>query len=440
MYRRELNERSPMRVLERSMHGGLGRGNLGVVVSTPGLGKTPLLVQIALDHLLRDRRVLHVSGGHAVDHVRAFYGEIFHEICAVSGLADPEAVLLEVERHRLIFSLLGPAGAPRAAARAEPAPVGRIEEVVAFARDVAHFSPDVIVVDGFDLLCGSEGTLFALREVARSTDAELWFAASVDGLAPAGAELPAPLGRFASQLDVVVGLEAVGDAVHLRLLKDHDERSPAALHLRLDPHTMRVIDEAPGGALERPRDASRFRLVSGGCKGAEAEFGAAAERHGIEEVNFTYAGNPQLVRQRGLVVLSEEELARGEFSLVYASRRLGRPLTRIPFVRNVLQAIWHQITSASQVFAVGVIQADGTVKGGTGWGVELARLWNKPVFVFDQDRGAWFRWSGAAWELVTAPSITRERFAGIGTQTLSERGRAAIQQLFQRSFGPAAPP
>ncbi len=441
MYRRELNERSPMRVFERSMRGGLGRGNLGVVVSRPGLGKTPLLVQIALDHLMRDRRVLHVAGVHAVDHVRAFYGEIFHEICAASGLADRETVMLEVERHRLIFSLLGPVGAPRDAGRVAPAPVDRIGEVVAFARDVAHFAPDVIVIDGFELFQGSEAVLLGLREAARSTDAELWVSASaVVGPARGAAELPAPLARFAGLLDVVVGLEEVGDAVHLRLMKDHGEPVPAALNLRLDPHTMRVIDETLGAVPERPRDASRFRLVSGGCKGAEAEFGACAERHGIEEVNFTYAGNPQLVRQQGLVILTEDELARGEFSLVYASRRLGRPLTRIPFVRNVLQAIWHQITSASQVFAVGVIQGDATVKGGTGWGVELARLWNKPLFVFDQDRGAWFRWSGAAWELVPAPTITRERFAGIGTQTLSERGRVAIQQLFQRSFGGSTAP
>ena len=31
MYRKEVNERSPMRVFEKSMHGGLGRGNVGVV-------------------------------------------------------------------------------------------------------------------------------------------------------------------------------------------------------------------------------------------------------------------------------------------------------------------------------------------------------------------------------------------------------------------------
>ena len=61
MYRKEVNERSPMRVFENSMHGGLGRGNLGVIAARAGVGKSPLLVQIALDDLMRDRKVLHIS-------------------------------------------------------------------------------------------------------------------------------------------------------------------------------------------------------------------------------------------------------------------------------------------------------------------------------------------------------------------------------------------
>ena len=36
---------------------------------------------------------------------------------------------------------------------------------------------------------------------------------------------------------------------------------------------------------------SDFILFSGAAAGAEAEFGACAERHGIEEVNFTFDGH-----------------------------------------------------------------------------------------------------------------------------------------------------
>jgi hypothetical protein len=189
---------------------------------------------------------------------------------------------------------------------------------------------------------------------------------------------------------------------------------------------------------ERPRDPRRFRLISGGNKGAEAEFGACAEKWGMAEVNYTFEGHRLLERNRGIVQLSEEELKKGDFSLVNASKRLNRVLSEIPLVRSILQTIWHQITNASQVFVVGTIQEDNTVRGGTGWGAELARLWKKPLYVYDQGKRSWFRWSGTAWEISGLPTIASESFAGIGTQNLTDEGREAIRDLFLRSFGDPA--
>ena len=50
MYQKDVNERSPMRVFERSIHGGLGKGNVGVVLSRAGIGKTTA-VRILADEL-----------------------------------------------------------------------------------------------------------------------------------------------------------------------------------------------------------------------------------------------------------------------------------------------------------------------------------------------------------------------------------------------------
>ena len=61
MYRKFLNARSPLRLLEKGLHGGLGPGNLGIVIGGPGVGKASFLVGVALDELLRSGRVLHVS-------------------------------------------------------------------------------------------------------------------------------------------------------------------------------------------------------------------------------------------------------------------------------------------------------------------------------------------------------------------------------------------
>jgi hypothetical protein len=64
-------------------------------------------------------------------------------------------------------------------------------------------------------------------------------------------------------------------------------------------------------------------LFSGGAPGAEAEFGACAERYGVEEVNFTFDGH-KIVRQRGVRVLNHEELQSGDVSLEYVSRLMNR--------------------------------------------------------------------------------------------------------------------
>jgi hypothetical protein len=57
------------------------------------------------------------------------------------------------------------------------------------------------------------------------------------------------------------------------------------------------------------------------------------------------------------------------------------------------------------------------------------------VHLFDQERKGWFRWDGREWIAEAPPVVTRERFAGAGTRSLSEDGRAAIRALYERSFG-----
>jgi hypothetical protein len=315
--------------------------------------------------------------------------------------------------------------------------IERIMHTVDFARDVAHFEPDAIIIDGFDFVHAIDEAVKELGQLAKDRNVELWFSGLIDGPAAGGA-LPEPLPKFARHVSVIVHLQPEREAVRLRLLKDHDNPDVADLHLRLDPHTMRILREDLPSTPARPRDPRRFRLVSGGARGAEAEFGVCAERWGLREVHFSFEGHARLARQRGVTVLDQKELDKGDFSLKYISRRLHRPLSELPGVRKVLQTSWHQITMATQVFAVGWILGDGTIKGGMGWGVELARLWKKPVFVFDQAKKKWFRWSGTAWETGSAPTITSESFAGVGTAHLDEDGKAAIADLFRRSFGEPA--
>jgi hypothetical protein len=174
-------------------------------------------------------------------------------------------------------------------------------------------------------------------------------------------------------------------------------------------------------------------LFSGGARGAEAVFGSNAERLGIEEVNLTFEGH-SIVRDRGIRVLNHEELKKGDVSLTYISKLLNRNYTRTEVFRKILQSIWYQINNGQEIYVVGQIQEDNTVRGGTGWGAEFAKLCNKPLYVFDQEQDGWFVWSEDKWVAEAEPRIQHPHFTGTGTRLLKDNSEKAIAELFDRSF------
>jgi hypothetical protein len=439
MYAKDVNAQSPLRILERSIRGGLGKGNLGVVMARAGVGKTACLVQIGLDDLMRDRAVLHVALGQTLDHVHSWYEALFDDLAHDSGLDDREEVRTQIGRRRLIEAF----GDHRL-------PPERLEKIVVMLSKALGFKPSAIVVDGWDWSGPTENlraALIAFKAIAKQCDAELWISAQTHrtqtGTHPTRITLPCE--PYADLIDVAIFLEPHGSHVDVRILKDHDAASPPDTHLHLDCDTLRLVaEEEPRASAacvttpplpaadRRPRlPSGAFTLLSGGAIGAEAEFGACAESYGMHERTYSFAGRDG-VRQRGLVMLSEDELRQGDVSRAYVKSHMHRTYQSVS--KELLGSIWHQVSSAGEVFVVGVLQEDGTVKGGTGWAAELAKHWEKTVWVYDQERRGWFVWRDNEWKKTHDPLITRTRFCGTGTRTLSDDGRAAIRGLFERSF------
>jgi hypothetical protein len=430
MIRQEAILQSPLRFLDRSIRGGLGKGHLGVIVAPAGVGKSACLVQLGLDALLRDRPVLHVAVGQSVEHVHARYDALFEDLAERVALADRQGVRESLAHRRLIWSSLD-------------GPLGARELDEALAAFEAHLGrgPATILVDGFDWEApAAAATVGAAKASAARVGAEIWLTARDGRGREPGSDprLPPLPDACAALVDVGLLLEPDGRYARLTLVKDF-ERFPATdVPIVLEGGTLRLPgeDDAPPPVERSPES---FTLLANGSSGAEEEFGACAERWGIREVNFTYGGRHEIARTRGLVELSEDELRIGEVSAAYVKAHMHRAFADSPELRRVLQAIWHQVSSAEEVFSVGAVNPDKTAHGGTGWAVELARHWGKPVHLFDQERNRWLRWSDRDWVAVPPPAITRARFAGAGTRSLSDEGRAAIRALFERSFGAPRP-
>jgi hypothetical protein len=181
-------------------------------------------------------------------------------------------------------------------------------------------------------------------------------------------------------------------------------------------------------------DRSKLHLIHGGHKGAEAEFGRAAVKWDIAETTISFSGH-RMDFAKNVEELDDDALEKGHVSMEFVFQRMGRRFARGEGHRRVIYSMFHIVTRSDVLFAIGWIHEDGTVKGGTGWGVELAKVFNKRVHVFDQERNAWFSWDGSAFKPAEPVLPDHGTFSATGTRNLSEAGREAIGDLFQRSLG-----
>ena len=429
MIRQEVILQSPLRMLDRSIRGGLGRGHLGVIMAPPGCGKSACLVQIGLDALLREKPVLHVALGQSVEHVSTHYDALFNDLAERVDLADRRAVRDSVVCRRLIWA--SPEGAFSA---------GGLDAALAAFQAHHGVGPHTILVDGLDWAgTGFIPMVGAVKASAADVGAEMWLTMRTHGPALGSPGHIAPLSDgCAALVDVCIFLEPRGGYARLKLVKDFQAFPATDMPLLLEGDTLRLSSDDEASRWLEPSPGS-FTLLASGSAGAEEEFGACAEEWGVQEVNFTFGGRRQVARTRGLVELNEDELRVGEVSPAYVKAHMHRALSGSGELRRVLQAIWHQVCTAGEVFAIGAINPDKTALGGTGWAVELARHWGKPAHLFDQDRKLWFRWTERDWVAEVPPTITQGRFAGTGTRSPSDDGRAAIRALFERSFGTPRP-
>ncbi len=233
MVREELIKRSPLRIFERSIHGGLGKGNLGVITSRHGVGKTACLVHIATDKLLRDEQVIHVSFSQNVGHVIAWYEDIFKEISGKRSLERAMDVHDEIIRHRVIMNF-----------SQQDVSVDQIANSLKAMIHEGGFLADAVFFDGYRMTVAGEEDLDRIKALAEDLNIEIWFSVSpLDSAVPVNRYgIPKTLESFADKLDVLIGLAYQDDKIIMTAVKDHEVLEPAEMAIVLDPKTMLISE------------------------------------------------------------------------------------------------------------------------------------------------------------------------------------------------------
>lgn len=213
-----------MRLLEKGLHGGLGSGNLGLVLAGHGVGKTPFLVGVALDDLLRGRPVLHIALDQTVAHTRAYYDTVFDDFAAHAHLDDEAVVHDQVDRLRSIRAY-PPQGFDAA----------KLREALKHEAEGGN-PPSVVIVEGVDVAATQPAELAELRSLAGEQSLEIWLSVACE--TETFEELPPEAGHSREAFDVILALEPGDDCVLLRAFKDHDNPDVSNLHVALDPRTL----------------------------------------------------------------------------------------------------------------------------------------------------------------------------------------------------------
>ncbi|MDG5815485.1 hypothetical protein QA601_10370 [Chitinispirillales bacterium ANBcel5] len=235
MLRNELIKKSPLRILEKSTHDGVGAGNIGVLAARKGVGKTACLVHIATDQLLQKKHVIHVSFASDTSHIVAWYEDIFKEIAQRYKLDNYDELHDESTRNRVIMNF-----------KQYGDTVSKVQNGIRALVKDGHFSADMIIVDGFDFSKSSPEEFQVFKNLAEELNIEVWFSATVrrDDNKTDENGIPLILKSFQDNIAILIQMEPHDTHVHLHLIKDHDI-IPAKddLHLKLDPQTLLIAEE-----------------------------------------------------------------------------------------------------------------------------------------------------------------------------------------------------
>ena len=227
----ELIKRSPLRILEKSISGGLGKGNIGVLASRKGVGKTACLVHIAADKLLQGQHIIHVSYASRVDHIITWYEDIFKEIAKAPKMQAALDGFDELIRRRVIMNFKQDGAKTEQVLRS-------LEAMIVHGQ----FQAETVIVDGLDLGPAGAEDLRKFKDFAGRLGLEVWFSASLKADEPLFDEqgIPRELKETLGVIDVLISLQHHGDHVHFNLVKDHDRLAPKDLRLKLDPKTLLI--------------------------------------------------------------------------------------------------------------------------------------------------------------------------------------------------------
>ena len=232
MHISDLLKNSPIRTFDKAIGGALGKGNLGVIVSKKGIGKTACLVHLATDKMFQGENIVHVAFSNNVDDVTSWYKEIFKQVSSLSNITDTLTTYEEMLSHRTIMNFSKDTSLKNI--------LSSLDALISNA-----LKADAVFFDSFALTLASDEDIKLIKEFAKKLNVEAWFAVSPvrENVVIDEYGVPNTLEPYKKDIDVLVGLkmDEKTDKIRMSIIKSPSQ-SKDIQSVMLNPATM-LIEE-----------------------------------------------------------------------------------------------------------------------------------------------------------------------------------------------------
>ncbi|MBW2560613.1 MAG: AAA family ATPase [Deltaproteobacteria bacterium] len=202
----------------------ISAGEFGAVLSRAGVGKTALLVQLALNAMLRDRNVLHISLNDPVDKVTLWYEELFQHLTQRDAIERGGPLWESLLPHRFIMTF-------KISAFSVPKLMERLTDLA----EQNIFHPDMVIVDGLRFNESTRECLADMKTLATEKSLQAWFSVHTHRQ-----EKPSPLLGLEDLFEVALQLQPEGTDIRIQPLKGPAHVVSGLSQLALDASSMLI--------------------------------------------------------------------------------------------------------------------------------------------------------------------------------------------------------
>ena len=226
MENKELIDRSPIRTFENITNGGIKAGEIGAITSKKGLGKTSVLVQLGMDYLLQDKKIVHISFDQTSDNAFTWYEDIFAEITKRKNIVKPDDLKESLLKNRILLNFNQDIISGKQI-------VGTLE-----ALSSGGIKIEGLVIDGLDFTKVTDDTIKVLKDYAKKAKIVVWFGVSTDETDIKKMFKP----DLEKIIDAVLYLEQKPDSIQMQVLKIRGDKVPDS-SMKLDSKTLLLAEK-----------------------------------------------------------------------------------------------------------------------------------------------------------------------------------------------------